>query len=127
MMLSGGGKGRAKRPELVVLVSYELAKRGWTDVREGELCKIPGVGPVSPQVAREIAKDAFLNGVFFDGVDLRNSKRWSRNIPVELAIAPSRWPSPWNLANPQNSTASSASTAAIVFAPSSTMSSRASL
>jgi hypothetical protein len=30
---------------------------------------------VSPQVAREIAKDAFLNGVFFDGVDLRNFKQ----------------------------------------------------
>ena len=61
-LLSGSGKGRAKRPELVVLVSYEVAKRGWTDVREGELCKIPGVGPVSPQVAKEIANDAFLNG-----------------------------------------------------------------
>ncbi|MGH2828300.1 MAG: hypothetical protein ACRDKF_15175, partial [Actinomycetota bacterium] len=69
-MLSGSGKGRAKRPELVILVSHEVAKRGWTDVREGELCKIPGVGPVSPQVAREIAKDAFLNKLFFDGVDL---------------------------------------------------------
>ncbi len=33
-MLAGGGKGRAKRPELVVLVDYEVAKRGWTDVRE---------------------------------------------------------------------------------------------
>jgi hypothetical protein len=51
-LLSGSGKGRAKRPELVVLVSHEVAKRGWRDVREGELCKIPGVGPVSPQVAQ---------------------------------------------------------------------------
>jgi len=86
-MLSGSGKGRAKRPELVILVSHQVAKRGWTDVREGELCKIPGLGPVTPQVAREIAKDAFLNGVFYDGVDLRNSKRWSRNIPIEVATA----------------------------------------
>jgi hypothetical protein len=86
-LLSGSGKGRAKRPELVVLVSHQVAKRGWTDVKEGELCKRPGLGPVSPQVAREIAQDAFLNGVFFDGVDLRNSKRWSRNIPLEVAIA----------------------------------------
>ncbi|MGH2778036.1 MAG: HNH endonuclease [Actinomycetota bacterium] len=87
LMLSGSGKGRAKRPELVILVSHEVAKRGWTDVKEGEVCKIPGVGPVSPQVAKEIAQDAFLNGVFFDGVDLRNFKRYSRDPSVEVRIA----------------------------------------
>ncbi len=32
-LLAGLGSGRAKRPELVVLVSHEVAKRGWTDVR----------------------------------------------------------------------------------------------
>jgi hypothetical protein len=86
-LLSGSGKGRAKRPELVVLVSHAVAKRGWTDVKKGELCKIPGVGPVSPQVAREIAKDAFLNGVFYDGKDLLNFARWSKHIPIEVAVA----------------------------------------
>ncbi|MGH2828840.1 MAG: HNH endonuclease [Actinomycetota bacterium] len=86
-LLSGSGKGRAKRPELVVLVSHEVAKRGWTDVKEGEVCKIPGMGPVAPQVAKKIARDAFLNGVFFDGVDLRNFKRWSRDPSVEVRTA----------------------------------------
>ncbi|HYN36501.1 MAG TPA: hypothetical protein VEV82_05945 [Actinomycetota bacterium] len=86
-LLSGSGKGRAKRPELVVLVSHEVTKRGWKDVKENEVCKIPGVGPVSPQVAKEIAQDAFLNGVFYDGKDLRQLKRWTRSIPIEVAIA----------------------------------------
>jgi HNH endonuclease len=86
-LLSGSGKGRARRPELVVLVSYEVAKRGWKDVREGEVCKIPGIGPVSPQIAREIADEAFLSGVFYDGKDLRQFVRWTRHIPVEVAIA----------------------------------------
>ncbi|HYN36809.1 MAG TPA: HNH endonuclease, partial [Actinomycetota bacterium] len=86
-MLSGAGKGRAKRPELVVLVSHEVIKRGWKDVKGKEICKIPGVGPVSPQVAKEIAQDAFLNGVFYDGKDLRQLKRWTRSIPIEVAIA----------------------------------------
>jgi hypothetical protein len=60
-----GGKtaGRAKRPETVVLVSHPVAKRGWTHVRPGEVCKVPGIGPVSPQVARQIAADALLTGV----------------------------------------------------------------
>jgi hypothetical protein len=86
-LLSGSGTGRARRPELVVLVSHEVVKRGWRDVRHGEACKIPGVGPISPEVARDIAHDAFLSGVFYDGTDLRHLARWSRHIPVEVALA----------------------------------------
>ena len=70
-----------------MLVSHEVTKRGWRDVKNDEVCKIPGVGPVSPQVAREIAADAVLSGVFYDGTDLRHFKRWSRSRPVEVAIA----------------------------------------
>jgi HNH endonuclease len=86
-LMSGSGGGRSKRPELVVLVSDEVAKRGWKNVKPGEHCKIPGVGPVSPKAAKEIAQDAFLTGVFFDGKDLRNMRRWTRNTPVEVRIA----------------------------------------
>ncbi|MGH2755547.1 MAG: HNH endonuclease, partial [Actinomycetota bacterium] len=87
-MLSGSSvKGSSRRPELVVLVSHEVVKRGWRDVRDGEVCKIPGVGPVSPSAARDISKDAFLNGVFYDGKDLRHFKRWTKNIPVEVQVA----------------------------------------
>ena len=86
-MLSGNGTGRTTRPELVVLVSHEVVKRGWTDVREGEHCKIPGVGPVPPEVAKQIADDAFLNGLFFDGIDLRHFKRWTKNVPVPIRNA----------------------------------------
>lgn len=86
-LLSGSGKGRSRRPELVIVVSHDIAKRGWSEVREGEVCKIPGVGPVSPQVARNIAQDAFLTGVFYDGKDLRHMRRWTRNTPVEIRLA----------------------------------------
>ena len=86
-LLSGRGTGRSRRPELVVLVSHEVATRGWTDVREGEVCKVPGIGPVAPQVARDIANDAFLSGVIYDGKDLRQLRRWTRSIPVEVAVA----------------------------------------
>jgi len=93
-MLSGSGTSRAKRPELVVLVSHEVARRGWSDVTEGEMCKIPGLWPVSPAAAKEIASDAFLNGVFYDGTDLRRLKRWSRDIPVEVRVALELGPGP---------------------------------
>jgi hypothetical protein len=93
-LLAGGGRGRARRPELVVVVSHEVATRGWTEVREGELCKIPGVGPVPPEVAKEIAEDAFLSAVLYDGVDLRHFARWSRGIPVEVRVALELGPPP---------------------------------
>jgi hypothetical protein len=93
-LLSGKGKGRSKRPELVVLVSHEVAKRGWKDVKAGEVCKIPGIGPVSPEVAKEIAQDAFLTGVFYDGVNLRNTRRWTRSISVEVRLALELGPPP---------------------------------
>jgi hypothetical protein len=84
---AGSIKGRAKRAELVVLVSHEVAKRGWKDVGADEVCKIPGVGPIAPEIAREIAQDAFINGVIYDGKDLREFKRWTRHIPVEVQVA----------------------------------------
>jgi hypothetical protein len=83
---SDGGSGRPDRAEMVVLVSYEVARRGWKDVRTGEHCKIPGVGPVAPQIARRIAGDAFLTGVFYDGTDLRHLKRWSRGTPAAVRV-----------------------------------------
>ena len=86
-MLSGNGKGPASRPELVVLVSHEVAQRGWTEVRDGEVCKIPGVGPIAPETAQEIGTDAFINGVVFDGTDLREFKRWTKHITVEVRVA----------------------------------------
>lgn len=94
-LLAGSPTGaRSRRPELVVLVSHEVAKRGWTEVKAREMCKIPGVGPIPPEVARQIAQDAFLSGVFFDGKDLRYLRRWTRNIPVEVRLALELGPAP---------------------------------
>jgi hypothetical protein len=81
-----GAKGGG-RPEMVVLVSHGVAERGWTDVGDDEKCMIPGVGPISPQAAKEIAQDAFLTGLFHDGKDLRNIKRWTRHIPADVLSA----------------------------------------
>ena len=50
------------------------------------MCKIPGVGPISPERAREIASDAFLSGLFY-GTDLRHFRRWTRNTSVGVLTA----------------------------------------
>ena len=86
-MFFGSSTGDPHKSEMVVLVSHEIPKRGWDEVREGEVCKIPGVGPIPPEAAKEIAQDAFLTGLFYDGKDLRHMKRWTRNIPIEVRLA----------------------------------------
>lgn len=86
-LLASSSTATPRKPELVVLVSHAVARRGWKDVKNGEVCKIPGVGPVSSRVAREIAGDAFLTGLFYDGKDLRQMRRWTRNPPVEVRLA----------------------------------------
>ena len=82
-----GKAGRSGRPEMVVLVSHEVAKRGWTHVEDNEFCKIPGIGPIDPPIAKQIAEDAFLTGLFYDGKDLRHIRRWTRNIPTDVKSA----------------------------------------
>jgi hypothetical protein len=89
--------GKGSKAEVVVVVSHEVTQRGWTSVEPGELCHIPGIGPIDPQIARDIAggrgHDAFITGVISDGTDLRQMRRWTRHIPTEIRLA-------LNLGNP---------------------------
>lgn len=55
MLVGNSVKARSKRPELVVLVSHTVAQRGWGEVKDHEICKIPGVGPIDPHIAKQIA------------------------------------------------------------------------
>lgn len=85
-MLSGRGKGRTTRPELVVLIDYNTIRNGWELTPEG-ISKIPGVGPVDPHDAKAIAQDAFINAVMVDGKDLRHFQRFGRYVPPEIKVA----------------------------------------
>ncbi|HEX9645015.1 MAG TPA: hypothetical protein VGC11_13570, partial [Acidimicrobiia bacterium] len=74
-----------------VVVSHQVTQRGWTTVGPGELCHIPGIGPIDPKIARDITsgrgRDAYLTGVICDGKDLRQMRRWTRHIPTEIRLA----------------------------------------
>jgi len=88
------GRSRSSKPEMVVVVSHEVAQRGWTSIEPGEVCHIPGVAPIDPQVAKEIAQEAFITGVISDGKDLRQMRRWTRHIPAEIKLALNLGPPP---------------------------------
>ena len=60
---------RRRRREGIVLVNLESLQRG--SVAPGELCEIPGVGPVPVDVARDLLGDALLRLVIVDGVDVK--------------------------------------------------------
>lgn len=62
---------KRKRPEAIVLVNLESLQRG--SVEAGEVCEIPGVGPVPVDAARELLGDALLRLVIQDGVDVRTA------------------------------------------------------
>jgi hypothetical protein len=66
-------------------VDLEALRRG--TVGTGEVCEIPGVGPVPVQVARDQLGEALLHLVITDGVDVTTVCRLGRHIPDSLRVA----------------------------------------
>jgi hypothetical protein len=61
---------------------------GWRRPRgsigPGEICEIPGVGPVPVETARELMGDAITRLVITDGVDITTVCHLGRSIPARL-------------------------------------------
>ena len=72
-----GGRPRPGRPR----------GAGPRHVEGGELCEIPGVGPIPVEVARRLAVDSILHVLVTDGVDVTAVARAGRTIPAALRRA----------------------------------------
>ncbi|MFO7591270.1 MAG: hypothetical protein R6X23_10285 [Acidimicrobiia bacterium] len=68
-----------------VRVDLTALLRGNTE--PGEVCEIPGVGPVSVAHAREVLSHGLLQLVITDGVDVRTVVSTTRHVPAPLKIA----------------------------------------
>jgi hypothetical protein len=68
-----------------VRVDHAALVRG--HVEPGELCEIPGVGPVPVEVARRLAVDSILSVLVTDGVDVTTVAHAGRTIPEVLRRA----------------------------------------
>ncbi len=79
------GRPPGPRAHVQVRVDYESLVRGW--VAEGEVCEIPGIGPVSVEWARSLLGDALLDLFITDGVDVRTVVRPRRKIATPLLTA----------------------------------------
>ena len=73
------------RTELMIVCDLRAWRRG--HAHEGEPCHILDGGPIPPDLAKELAKDAFLSVVLHDGVDIITLTRFGRYMPAHLRAA----------------------------------------
>lgn len=81
---SGVNVAASSEPKATVHVRVDHAAlvRGSTEA--GEVCEIPGVGPIAVATARALANDAYLCVLVTDGVDIRAVTSMKRTIPARL-------------------------------------------
>ncbi len=85
---SGDPDGRGRRgPGTMVHVRVDHAALLRGRVDPGEICEIPGIGPIPVDVARRLASDAVLSVLVTDGVDVLAVGHAGRTIPVAVRRA----------------------------------------
>lgn len=68
-----------------ILIDHDALVAG--HVGEGEVCEIPGVGPVDVSWVRSLLGSAFLTAVIRKGKDIRTVAHLGRHVPVEIQTA----------------------------------------
>ncbi len=89
---SGGPDGhrpasvrRQLTPRMLIRVDLTALQRGYTI--DGEICDIPGVGPIPVATARQLLGESLLTLVITHGVDVRTITSARRHIPAALDLA----------------------------------------
>ncbi len=82
---SPGGATHGPTTMVHVRVDHSALVRG--RVSAGEVCEIPGVGPIPVEVARRLAADSILSVLVTDGVDVTTVAHAGRTIPANLRRA----------------------------------------
>jgi len=66
-------------------VDWDALRRGYAAA--GEICDIPGVGPVSVQTLRELLPDAVVALVLTKGIEVRNVTHFGRRATAAMYTA----------------------------------------
>ena len=82
---AAGGASKGNDHVARVRVDLPALVRGSTEA--GEVCEIPGVGPVPVAHAREVLSHGLLQLVITDGMDVRTVVSTTRHVPKALKIA----------------------------------------
>ena len=75
------------RPPATVHLRVDLDALRNGRIGTGQICEIPGVGPVSLETARDLLGDALIDLVITNGVDVTTICRYGRSIPTPLRTA----------------------------------------
>ncbi|HLM97365.1 MAG TPA: DUF222 domain-containing protein [Acidimicrobiales bacterium] len=84
---SGRSGGRRSGPGAVVHIRVDMAALRRGNVRLGETCEIPGVGPVPVATATKALSDAFVKIFVTDGVDIQSVCHVGRSVPAHVQSA----------------------------------------
>jgi HNH endonuclease len=76
---------RPHSTELVLVCDLYAWRRGHS--HPGELCHIIGGGPLPPEVAKDLAQDAFVKVALHDGTNIHTVKYFGRHLPAALRTA----------------------------------------
>ncbi|MHB8680643.1 MAG: HNH endonuclease signature motif containing protein [Acidimicrobiales bacterium] len=82
---SDSGPTNRPRADVTLFVSAEALMRG--SLENDEICEIPGVGPVSLSLARNLIGDCFLKFVITKGKDIATVGHYGRTIPSHVTTA----------------------------------------
>lgn len=89
---TGAGRGRSTSqggsgPVAMVHVRVDREALSRGHLEPGEICEIPGIGPIPVEVARELATDSILSVLVTDGIDVTAVAHAGRTIPASLRRA----------------------------------------
>lgn len=79
------GDTSTPRAAVQVRIDHSAFRRGHTV--DGELCEIPGIGPIPVATARAMASDAVVSAVVVDGTDVTTVAHLGRTIHAHLRTA----------------------------------------
>src|SRR2546426_6718308 len=84
---AGGAGTGTKGPKVTVhvRVDHSALVRGYAE--DGEVCEIPGIGPIPVAAARAMASDSILKVLLTNGTDIKTVAHVGRTIPARLRTA----------------------------------------
>jgi hypothetical protein len=84
---TGGAGGAPASPRAIIHVRVDHGALVRGSLEPGEVCEIPGVGPLPVAVARRLAVDSILDILVTDGTDVTAVAHGGRTIPASLRRA----------------------------------------
>ena len=80
-------RGGGERPTYTVHLRVDLAALQRGELASGEICEIPGVGPVPLSTAIEVLGDALVHAIIGNGVDVQTVSNLGRTVPAAAKVA----------------------------------------